>query len=154
AIQGSYYADPQVKDEKVAVDVKNGEVTLSGDVSSDAARLQAYKLAVQTAGVKKVNDQMRVAMAQPAKAAAPLHEAAPAEAPKEKQRAEAKTEEAPPQPPPPHEVTVPAGTSVRVQTIDAISSKTSQAGLTYRASLAAPIVVGDSVVVRKGADVA
>ena len=153
AIQGSYYADPQVKDEKVAVDVKNGEVTLSGNVSSDAARLQAYKLAVQTAGVKKVNDQMQVAMAQPAAVAAPASEAPPAEPPKEESKAEAKTEETPPQPPPPRKVTVPAGTSVRVQTIDAISSKTSQAGHTYRASLAAPIVVGDSVVVRKGADV-
>src|SRR5262249_48757440 len=74
---------------------------------------------------------------------------------------EAKAEEAPPQaeapsqpppPPPPRHVTVSAGTSVRVQTIDPISSKTSQAGQTYRASLAAPIVVGDSVGVPKGAD--
>jgi osmotically-inducible protein OsmY len=71
AIQASFYADPQVKDEKIAVDVKNGEVTLSGDVSSDAGRLEAYKLASQTAGVKKVNDQMQAAMAQPAPAAAP-----------------------------------------------------------------------------------
>jgi ribosomal protein L12E/L44/L45/RPP1/RPP2 len=158
SIQASYYADPQVKDEKIAIDVKNGEVTLSGNVSSDSARLDAYKLATQTAGVKKVNDQMQAAaMAQPAPAAAPAPETAQAEAPKEEAKAEAKTEEAPPQPPPPpppRQVTVPAGTSIRVQTIDAISSKTSQAGQTYRASLAAPIVVGDSVVVPKGADVA
>ena len=156
AIQASYYADPQVKDEKVAIDVKNGEVTLSGNVSSDAARLEAYKLATQTPGVKKVNDQMQAGMVQPAPTAAPAPETAKAEAPKEEPRAETKTEEAPPQPSPPPQprhVTVPAGTSVRVQTIDAISSKTSQAGQTYRASLAAPIVVGDSVVVPKGADV-
>jgi ribosomal protein L12E/L44/L45/RPP1/RPP2 len=166
SIQASYYADPQVKDEKIAIDVKNGEVTLSGNVSSDAARLEAYKLATQTVGVKKVNDQMQTAaMAQPAPAAAPAPEATQAQAPNDQAKAEAnneagaeaKTEEAPPQPPPPpppRHVTVPAGTSVRVQTIDAISSKTSQAGQTYRASLAAPIVVGDSVVVPKGADVA
>jgi ribosomal protein L12E/L44/L45/RPP1/RPP2 len=143
-IQASYNADPQVKDEKIAIDVKNGVVSLSGDVSSDAARLEAYKLATQTAGVKKVNDQMQAAMAQPAPANAPAPEEAKAEAPKE----EAKKEEAP------RHITVPAGTSIRVQTIDAISSKTSQAGQTYRASLAAPIVVGESVVVPKGADVA
>ena len=164
SIQASYYADPQVKDEKIAIDVKNGEVTLSGNASSDAARLEAYKLATQTAGVKKVNDQMQAAaMAQPAPAVAPAPETAQAEAPKEEAKAEAKTEETPPQPeappqppppPPPRQVTVPAGTSIRVQTIDAISSKTSQAGETYRASLAAPIVVGESVVVPKGADVA
>lgn len=155
AIQAGYYADPQVKDEKVAIEVKNGVATLSGGVSSDAARLQAYKLAVQTAGVKKVNDQMQVGMAQAAPApepaaAVPEPETAKAEAPKEEAKAEAEKEAAPP---PPREVTVPAGTSVRVQTIDAISSKTGQAGQTYRASLAAPIVVGDSVVVPKGADV-
>jgi ribosomal protein L12E/L44/L45/RPP1/RPP2 len=157
AIQASFYADPQVKDEKIAVTVKKGEVTLSGNVSSDAARLQAYKLAVQTAGVKKVNDQMQAAVVQPAPAAAsdaaPAPEAAQAEAPKEEPQAETSKEEAPPQPPPPRIVTVPVGTSVRVQTIDAISSKTSQAGQTYRASLVAPIVVGDSVVVPKGVDV-
>ncbi len=134
AIQASYYADPQVRDEKVAIDVKDGEVTLSGGVSSDAARLQAYKLAAQTAGVKKVNDQMEVGMARGAHA-----------------REHAARSEAPP--PGARELTVPAGTSIRVQTIDAISSKTSQAGQTYRASLAAPIVVGDSVAVPKGADV-
>ncbi len=134
AIQASYYADPQVRDEKIAIDVKTGEVTLSGGVSSDAARLQAYKLAAQTAGVRKVNDQMEVGVARGARA---RERAARGEAPLPRTR----------------EVTVPAGTSIRVQTIDAISSKTSQAGQTYRASLAAPIVVGDSVAVPKGADV-
>jgi hypothetical protein len=160
AIQASYYADPQVRDEKITLDVKNGEVALSGPVSSDAARLQAYKLAAQTNGVKKVNDQMQVAAAgagpaseaantEPPKTEAPATEAARNEAPVE----EAPKEAPPPPPPQPRKITVPAGTSVRVQTIDAISSKTSQTGQTYRASLAAPIVVGDSVVVPKGADV-
>lgn len=151
AIQASYYADPQVKDEKISIDVKDGNVTLSGNVSGDATRLQAYKLASQTAGVKKVDDQMQVGMAKGARA----RPAAKTEAPKEEARAEAAKEEAKKEvaPPPPRQVTVPAGTSVRVQTIDAISSKTSQAGQSYRASLAAPIVVGDSVVVPKGADV-
>jgi ribosomal protein L12E/L44/L45/RPP1/RPP2 len=163
AIQASYYADPQVKDEKISIDVKNGEVTLSGNVSSDAARLEAYKLASQTSGVRKVNDQMQTAVASPDQAAAPdaapgeaPKEEAKAEAPKDESKAESKTEGVPSQPPPPPQprhVTVPAGTSVRVQTIDAISSKTSQTGETYRASLAAPIVVGDSVIVPKGADV-
>ncbi len=153
AIQASYYADPQVKDEKISIDVKDGNVTLSGDVSSDATRLQAYKLATQTAGVKKVDDQMQVGMAKASRG----RQAARAEAPKqEAPKEEAKKEVAPPPPappPPPRQVTVPPGTSVRVQTIDAISSKTSQAGQSYRASLAAPIVVEDSVVVPKGADV-
>lgn len=147
AIQANYYADPQVKDEKISIDVKNGEVTLSGDISNDATRLQAYKLATQTTGVKKVNDQMQVKSARATRA----REAAPAGALPQQEAAKAPAKaEAPPQP---VTVTVPVGAAIRVQTIDAISSKTAQAGQTYRASLAAPIVVGDSVAVQKGADV-
>jgi hypothetical protein len=140
AIQASYYADPQVRDEKIAIDVKNGEVTLSGDASSDAARLQAYKLAAQTGGVKKVNDQMEVSTA---RAGRGLEHAARGEG---SARGAASAPRA-------RETTVPAGTSIRVQTIDAISSKTGQIGQAYRASLADPIVAGDRVVVPKGADV-
>ena len=55
-LKASLSSDPQLSAERVAVTVNNGEVTLSGQVSSDAAHLQAYKLANETAGVKKVND--------------------------------------------------------------------------------------------------
>ncbi|HEY6290828.1 MAG TPA: BON domain-containing protein [Terriglobia bacterium] len=162
AIQASYYADPQVKNDQITIDVKNGEVTLSGTVASDADHLQAYKLASQVAGVKKVTDQIQVGAAQaatpPESAAAPPTETAaapPASAtPSPAPAAAAPTPPPPPPPPPqPQPVTVQAGTSIRVQTIDAISSDTGQPGQTYQASLAAPIVVGDTVVVRKGATV-
>jgi len=174
SIQASFYADPQVKTDSVSINVKNGEVTLGGSVVSDADRLQAYKLAVQTPGVKKVNDQMQVGMAQSAPAQAPAEGApaqaagaSPTQAPAEAAPAPATSsatapaeappaqQEQPPPPPPPKPrlVTVPAGADIRVQTIDAISSKTGQPGQTYRASLAAPVVVGDTVVVHKGADV-
>jgi hypothetical protein len=161
-IQASFYADPQVKNDNVSIDVKKGEVTLAGGVASDADRLQAYKLAVQTPGVKKVNDQMQVGTAQAAPAQAPSEatpaqatsEAAPANAtPPAEQPPPQPAQETPPPPPPPRLVTVPAGTGIRVQTIDAISSKTGQPGQIYAASLAAPIVVGDTVVVSKGANV-
>jgi len=61
----------------------------------------------------------------------------------------------PPLPPPPQPITVtiPEGTIVTVRTIDSIDSSVNRTGQTFRASLDAPIVVGDRVVVPKGLNV-
>jgi hypothetical protein len=50
-------------------------------------------------------------------------------------------------------VTIPVGTSVQVQMIDSVDSATNKVGDTFLASLAAPIVVNDEVVIPKNADV-
>jgi BON domain-containing protein len=76
----------------------------------------------------------------------PLHDPAP----------EKPSAPAPPPPPPPPQpitVTIPEGTIVTVRTIDSIDSKVNTTGQTFRASLDAPIVVGDRVVVPKGLNV-
>lgn len=60
---------------------------------------------------------------------------------------------APPPPPPPPQpitVTIPEGTVVTVRTIDSIDSATASAGQSFRASLDAPVVVNDHVVLPKG----
>jgi hypothetical protein len=49
-------------------------------------------------------------------------------------------------------VTVPANTIVTIRTIDSIDSKTNSAGQVFRASLDAPIVVDNRVIVPSGAD--
>jgi len=61
----------------------------------------------------------------------------------------------PPPPPPPQPVTVsiPEGTIVTVRTIDSVDSNASRPGQSFRASLDAPIVVGDTVVIPKGLNV-
>jgi len=76
----------------------------------------------------------------------PLHDPAP-----EKPSAPAP----PPPPPPPQPVTVsiPEGTIVTVRTIDAVDSNASRPGQSFRASLDAAIVVGDTVVIPKGLNV-
>jgi hypothetical protein len=63
--------------------------------------------------------------------------------------------EAPPPPPPPQpkHVEIPAGTSVRVQMIDGVDSSVNRAGEIFHASLAAPIVVDNQIVVPAGTDV-
>jgi hypothetical protein len=60
---------------------------------------------------------------------------------------------APPPPPPPPQpitVTIPEGMIVTVRTIDSVDSATASTGQTFRASLDAPVVVNDHVVLPKG----
>jgi osmotically-inducible protein OsmY len=45
SIQSQMFSDQQLKDANLQVSSKKGQVTLSGTVSSDAAHLDAYKIA-------------------------------------------------------------------------------------------------------------
>ena len=171
-------SDPQLSAERVAVTVNNGEVTLSGEVSSDAAHLQAYKLANETPGVKKVNDLLQVrpagasASEPPAVAnsksagsqkpsvkssssAATGASGAPAAAPMTPSAGSSSAAQSatPPPPPPPRVVTIPAGTSIQIQMIDSVDSATNKIGDTFLASLAAPVVVDNEVIIPKDVDV-
>jgi BON domain len=73
SIQSQMFADQQLKNANVQVTADKGEVTLAGTVPDDAAHLDAYKIASQTPGVTKVNDQitMDVAQAAPPSPASP-----------------------------------------------------------------------------------
>lgn len=210
SIQSQMFADPQLKGSDVKVISERGAVTLSGAVPNDGARLDAYKLALQTAGVTKVNDEMSVrptapsstadavAPTAPAVAQTPPPDVAPVRKPKvasssrknssgpadamPQQVAGAAQEVSPPPPPPtaieanaappsapssvvpvaptapapppqPKNVVIPASSTVSIRMIDGIDSKVNHAGEIFHASLDAPLVVGDSVVVPRGADV-
>lgn len=59
-LKAEMFSDPQLKDSSLVVSVKDNVATLSGQVPSVAARYEAFKLASETAGVKKVNDEMTV----------------------------------------------------------------------------------------------
>ena len=71
SIKAQMFSDPQLKDANLQVTASNGEVTLSGSVPSDAAHLDAYKIASQTAGVVRVNDKISVDEAAAQSAPAP-----------------------------------------------------------------------------------
>ncbi len=220
-IQSQMFADAQLKNANLQVAAVNGEVTLKGTVPNDAAHLEAYKIATQTPGVTKVNDQMVVddqgaqanADTNAAPADLPASQAAPEPPPAPEKHAErAKPEphrasndqhtgnrtadladnsapapqsnaqqtpspaassdpqmtsqpaaspvpapnQAVPTPPPapqPKPYVIPAGTTVSVRMIDSIDSSVNQAGEVFQASLDAPIVVDNEVVVPKGANV-
>jgi len=76
----------------------------------------------------------------------PLHEPAP-------EKPSALAPPPPPPPPQPITVTIPEGTIVTIRTIESIDSSVNRPGQTFRASLDAPIVVGDRVVIPKGLNV-
>jgi hypothetical protein len=217
-IKAQMFSDSQLKDANLQVTAKNGQVTLTGTVPSDAARLDAYKIAKQTAGVTKVNDQMTIEGTQTAQAenvgpaqtppesnesASAPPEPAPTPVPKterdrrRKERHEAETAQAnqdqtsapvmqgealatptpqqvaqapavasnpvpaampvpspaPPPPPQPTQVQIPAGTTMAIRMIDGIDSSVNQPGEIFHASVDAPIVVGNQVVIPKDADV-
>jgi hypothetical protein len=151
ALQAKYYSEAQLKNESIQIAVSKGEVTLSGELSNDAARLKAVELASAIPGVKKVSDSMQVKGAQTAM----VKEVATAAVPTESKAEGTTPGTAPvkPVPPPPKVVSVPAGSEIRVQMIDSINSKSSQVGSSFQASLYAPVTVGNKVVIPKGADV-
>src|SRR6266568_8223915 len=180
-IKAKMFSDPQLKTATLDVSAKNGVVTLTGQVPDDSARSEAFKLANETPGVTKVNDQMTVATAQEAAPPAP---AEPERAPKSVKRSSARrpvsssasatqgqtaaaqsapvtstdtassaAPAAPPPPPQPKTVEIPAGTLVTVRTIDAIDSAKNRTGEVFKTSLDAPIVMDNEVVVPAGADV-
>src|SRR2546427_12071347 len=86
-IKARMFSDPQLKTATLDVSAKNGVVTLTGQVPDDSARSEAFKLANETPGVTKVNDQMTVATAQEAAPPAP---AEPKRAPKSVKRSSAR----------------------------------------------------------------
>src|SRR5437667_1669976 len=131
-IKAKMFSEPALKAATVDVVSKHGEVTLTGQVPDDAARLAAYKIATETKGVSRVNDQMSVAVAEITvpQPATPAPEAAPAKRTARTKKVPPKAEKsrqfaadspttavpmatsAPPPPPQPVTVTVPANTIV------------------------------------------
>jgi outer membrane biosynthesis protein TonB len=94
--------------------------------------------------------------AAPAPAPVPAQDPAPTPGPLHDPAPEKPSAPAPPPPPPPPQpitVTIPEGTIVTIRTIDAIDSSVNHPGESFRASLDAPIVVGDRVVIPKGLNV-
>ena len=182
SIKVRLFNDPNLKVEPVVVTASNGEVTLSGEVSSEETRRQIVDLAQTSPGVTKVNDSMQLkpeatAGAVPAVPVAPArNSAAPPAVPSSVAPSAASTPAPPvtnsaaapnppvtnappvaavqpPPPPKPKKVIVPEGTSIQVVTIDSIDSKKDTVGGTFMASLYAPLTVGEQVVAAKGSNV-
>ena len=182
-VKAKLFSDDVLKTTNLTVVSKEGIVTLSGEVPSESARYQAFKMATESKGVVRVEDKMTVAVAQaavpappaepapatrastpaprprpaaPAASAASAPASAPAPAPTPASTSPAPAPApapAPPEPPKPVDVEIPAGTRVVVRMIDGVDTEVNKAGEKFRASLDEPIVIDGQTVVPSGADV-
>ena len=131
-IQNKLAADSETKDAEVNVAVKDAKVTLSGKVSTPAAQKKVEQIAREEPEIAGVDDQTTT---EPGAAAA----AAPAPPPVEK--------------PKPQPLVVPAGTVLTVRTGQALSSKSSQTGQVFLATLAQPVSVNGRSALTTGSTV-
>jgi hypothetical protein len=113
-IQQKLAADSDTKDAQVDVAVKDGKVTLSGKVSTPSAQKKVEQIAREEPEIAGVDDQTTI---EPEAAAPPVEK------------------------PKPQPIVVPAGTVLTVRTSQALSSKSSQTGQTFLATLAQPVSV-------------
>jgi hypothetical protein len=136
-IQTKAAADPDTRDSQVSVEAKEGRVTLSGKVKTPAAQQKLEQIAREEPGANGVDDQTAVESPAAAAAPAPVPVApTPASRPVEK--------------PKPQPVVISAGTVLTVRTVDSLSSKSSQAGQTFSATLAQPVTVGGKTALSAG----
>ena len=132
-IQGKISADPDTKESQVSVEAKDGKITLSGSVKSQAAQQKIEQIAREEPGARNVDDETTIQSDRTQ--SAETMNAASVEQPK-------------PQP-----MVMPAGTVLVVTTSQALSSKTSQTGQTFLATLAQPVSAGGRTAFPKGATV-
>lgn len=173
-IKARLSSDAGTRSANVNVDVKDGIVTLGGEVPSSDVELAAMKIANATSGVKRVNDQMKVnpalasnspqnpnATPQPTPSAPEQPQTAanqqtPPEQPSAPQPAGPPSGTPPPAAPPakpePVEVIIPAGERIVIRMIDSIDSSQNAAGEAFRASLYSPLVAHGKVVVPAGSN--
>ena len=178
-IKARIFSDPDLKAATVDVAVKDGVVTLSGELASADLQLKLYKLAQDTAGVTKVDDQMKIKGLQVAEAQPPAQALAPGQPAQAPQAPAGATPKAsaparpapaagsPAQPAPekaaaepkavssqqPVTVSIPAGTRVAVRMADGIDSSTNKPGELFLAILDEGIPLEGADVIPKGTDV-
>jgi BON domain len=144
-IQSKISADLSTQTSEVAVESKDGEVTLKGKVKDAGVRKEIVKMAKDEPGVTAVDDQTQVDESATASApASPAGRLAPVEAP---------APAPPPPPPPPKPVVVPVGTIITIRTNQALSTKTLQNGSTFTGSVMTPITLDGKMAIPSGSDV-
>ena len=119
------------------------------EIREEPAPRRPYTREPKPAAARRVHHAVEPSNA----SAPPVEESAPKEAEKPLSASEvASTPPPPPPPPPPVQVTIPAGTVITVRMIDGVDSSRDQAGQEFGASIAAPVVVDDQVIVSQGSD--
>jgi len=155
SVQSKVGSDPALQGQPISIAVKDGTVTLTGTANGQGSRELAANDAASVKGVKKVvNDLGTPGNPGPVPAAnnATSENPAPAPAPAPAaSNAVAPPPAAPAAPPAPQSIVIPAGTRIRVQLGQTLSSKTSQEGEPFSGTLASPVQVDGQTIIRAGA---
>src|SRR5262245_15517738 len=142
-VQDKVSMDPATKDSPVNVAVKDGKVTLRGTVKDAATQQRMEEIAKSTPGATGVEDQTAVA-------GATGPDSAPSAPASGSGGSSASSPAAAPAPAP---LVVPTGTEITVTVDQKLSSKTSQAGQGFMATVAQPVTVDGRTVIPKGSSV-
>ena len=166
-VQQRLHAETVLNTESIQVQANNGVVVLTGSVTSEAARSLAENTAKQADGVKGVlnNLQLQIATTAPAKApSVPGKRVTTSKPAATKPAVKTPSLATSPQFPAPQAqaashasvpttVTIPEGTALRVRLIDPVDTGKHKEGDIFRASLDAPIIIQDKVIVPRNSDV-
>ncbi|TAN24023.1 MAG: BON domain-containing protein [Acidobacteria bacterium] len=149
AVENKLNADPSLQGDNIKASTENGVVTLTGSVSSNAARAAAAKDA-QVQGVTEVSNEIATTTAVGNTPAASGNQPSTS-----RRRAASGSEPpaAPAAPAPPATVELSAGRVLAVRLGQPLSSKTAQAGQTWQGTVSAPVRMDGQVVVPQGAAV-
>jgi hypothetical protein len=138
-IQSKIAADPATQNSAVTVSSNDGKVTIKGTVPDTATQQKVDQIARQEPGTTGLSDETAIvagaASATETPAASAPASAAPVEQPK-------------PQP-----IVVPSGTELIVTVDQTLSSKSSQAGQPFLATVAQPVSVDGKTAIPKGSRV-
>jgi BON domain len=180
-VQNRIRADRRLQRTKVQVRARNGIITLFGDVGSEAERVAAAQDAARIGGIEALVNSLRVitnpqsptsALQKPSASVAsigraPAGKSSPAEATRSSSARpkDSRVFDVSSSPSPvltsamktllsePEQIVVPYGTMLAVRLTETLSSDLNQPGDTFLASLAAPIVIGNKVIIPEGAGV-
>ena len=142
-IQSKISADLSTQTSQVAVQSKEGQVTLKGTVKNPGVRKEIVKMAKDEPGVTSVEDETTIEGSATASGSTP---AAGRLAPP-------RPRTPPPPPPPPPPVVVPVGTVLTIRTNEPLSTKKLQVGAVFTGSVMTPITLEGKLVIPKGSDV-
>jgi len=144
-VQEKVASDPTTKDSPVNVTVKDGKVTLRGTVKDAATQQRMEEIAKSTPGATGVEDQTAVAGATGPDSAPSM--------PAESSGGSSAGSSAAAAAPAPAPLVAPAGTEITVTVDQKLSSKTSQPGSAFLATVAQPVTVDGRTVIPKGSSV-
>lgn len=160
SVQKQIAADPALQGQQIAVSANGGTVTLSGNVNGPGSRELASNDASKVSGVKTVVNDLGVGGApgpndatmngQPIQSYStmPPPPAQPQAPPMQQAAPQSAMQQAPSQPQP---MVIPAGTRIRVQLAQTLSTKGSQAGDPFSGTVVDPIRVNGQTIIRAGA---